>query len=119
VSKSKLLLKKTCLQCGSEFETRLACKKYCDLGCKRIFNREKQRFRKTKKNYVLKNPTRVFCCVCGSETIIDNPHKEIPIFYCTKCLKEYGGKTPNSKIEGWEGRRIGVPELNLDLERKR
>lgn len=108
--KSKIL-KKKCVQCGSEFETTNPHKKYCDSSCARNFNRKKQRFGKPKKNYVMGNPVTVQCCVCGIEHVIDQVYSEIPLFYCTGCLKKYGGKTPNSKIEGYQGRRIGVPKL--------
>ena len=125
MSKPKPLLKKTCPQCGSEFETNLKSKKYCDSICARNFNRRKQRFGKPKKTYVMKHPQKVQCCVCAGEFTIDNPcsHKETPIFYCTNCLKKHGGKSVLSPIlfggkhDG--GSVIIVPELNLNLERER
>ena len=114
-----------CPNCGSEKVYSDGEKKWRCNDCYKRFDKSPQEIadylkakglepKPQKKAYVMKNPTKVQCCVCGEEYIIDNPHKEIPIFYCTDCLQKYGGQTPNSKIEGYEGRRIPVPRLEVD-----
>ena len=65
-----------------------------------------------KKPYVMKNPTKVQCCVCGEEYVIDNPNSETGIFYCMKCLKKYAGKTLSDENS------VVIPKLNLNLEER-
>ena len=90
------------------------CYKRFDKSPQEIADYLKARGIEPKKVYVMKNPTKVSCVVCGEEHVIDNPNSEVGLFYCTKCLREYGGKTPNSKIEGRERIRISVPKLGVD-----
>ena len=113
---------RNCEVCGAQYQPLQSNQKYCSGTCYVRASIERRREKRglepkpkpQKKPYVMKNPTKVSCCVCGEEHVIDNPHKEVGLFYCTDCLKEYGGKTPNSKIEGRERIRISVPKLGVD-----
>lgn len=97
-----------CAICGTKFTPKVHNQKYCSKECyrKADYYRKmgkypiKPKIRpKPKKPYVMKNPTKVQCCVCGEESVIDNPNSEVGIFYCMKCLKKGGSTIPKLNLE--------------------
>ena len=112
-----------CPRCsGNRIVSSGKCWRCKDCGRNFIKNPKEPKPKPQKKRYITQNPTKVQCCVCGEEHIIDNPNSEVGLFYCRECLKKHGGKSVLSPIlYGFpkEGSVVIVPELNLSLERER
>lgn len=102
-----------CPRCnGNRIISSGRCWKCKDCGRQWLKNLVNPKPKTQKKAYVMQNPTKVFCCVCSSETTIDNPYSEVGRFYCRECLKKHGGEEVRLKMRDSNySPVIGVPKI--------